>query len=179
MHTLPLPEVTDNNQKTKIGNVNSHLASAQIAPRASNFDHRVSALAPHLTPQRLQFLLRVAPAALASQRDFQIPACVTIAQAILESGTAAGWGSSVLFRAGNAGIRCQVSGARCQASGKIRTHRLTPGTWRLIPGSGLRSGWDLKPPRWIRSIVDIPQTPATPPSLSSWYRSTALTIRVP
>lgn len=52
--------------------------------------------------QQLQFLLRVTPAALASQRDYGIPACVTIAQAILESATPQfGWGSSVLFRMAN------------------------------------------------------------------------------
>jgi hypothetical protein len=49
----------------------------------------------------LQFLLRIAPAALASQHEHEIPACVTLAQAILESATAAGWGSSVLFRLAN------------------------------------------------------------------------------
>jgi flagellum-specific peptidoglycan hydrolase FlgJ len=54
-----------------------------------------------LTGQQLQFLLRVTPAALQSQREYDIPACVTIAQAILESATAAGWGSSVLFRIAN------------------------------------------------------------------------------
>ena len=135
MHTLPLPEVTDNQQKTKIENGNSKLDSAQMAPRASNFafrvpvnspqetknengslqpDHaliaprvssfglRVSANSPHLTPQQLQFLLRVTPAALESQRAYEIPASVTIAQAILESATPNfGWGSSTLFRLAN------------------------------------------------------------------------------
>jgi len=54
-----------------------------------------------LTPQQLQFLLRVTPPALESERVYEVPACVTIAQAILESATAAGWGSSVLFRLAN------------------------------------------------------------------------------
>jgi hypothetical protein len=31
-------------------------------------------------------------------------------------------------------------------------------------GNSLRSGWDLKPPHLIRSIVDIPRIPATPRS---------------
>jgi flagellar protein FlgJ len=44
----------------------------------------------------------VAPPALQSEREYGIPACVTIAQAILESSTPQfGWGSSSLFRLGN------------------------------------------------------------------------------
>jgi flagellum-specific peptidoglycan hydrolase FlgJ len=54
-----------------------------------------------LLPRQLQFLLRVAPPALESQRAYEIPACITIAQAILESATAFGWGSSSLFRLAN------------------------------------------------------------------------------
>ena len=49
----------------------------------------------------MQFLLRVTPAALASERNFEIPASVTLAQAILESATPAGWGSSTLYRLAN------------------------------------------------------------------------------
>ena len=175
MHTLPLPEVTDDRQNTKIANGSSNLGSAQIAPRASNFGLRVSAHSPqqsnlengnsnlgsaqvaprapnfglrvsansprsatsengnsnqtgprnsglgvrdakaetpnpgspaaglsHLSSQQLQFLLRVTPSALASQREYEVPACVTVAQAILESATPKfGWGSSVLFRVAN------------------------------------------------------------------------------
>lgn len=57
--------------------------------------------AAKLLPQQLQFLLRVTPPALESQRVYEIPACITIAQAILESATALGWGSSSLFRLAN------------------------------------------------------------------------------
>ena len=46
-------------------------------------------------------------------------------------------------------------------------------------GNSLRSGWDPKPPRWTRSIVVIPQIPATPRSLSSWSTFTGSTIPVP
>jgi flagellum-specific peptidoglycan hydrolase FlgJ len=49
----------------------------------------------------LQFLLRVAPGALESERVYQVPACITLAQAILESATSAGWGASSLFRLAN------------------------------------------------------------------------------
>jgi len=57
---------------------------------------------PHLNPQQLQFLLRVTPAALESEREYGIPACITVAQAILESATPKlGWGSSSLFRLAN------------------------------------------------------------------------------
>ena len=102
MHTLPLPEVTDNKQQTKIEDGNSKAGYAQNAPRTSNFDLRVSAPSPHLTSQQLQFLLRVTPSALESERVYEVPACVSIAQAILESATPKfGWGNSVLFRVAN------------------------------------------------------------------------------
>ena len=68
----------------------------------------------HLTHQQLQFLLRVAPLALATEHEFEIPAPVTVALAILESATAAGWGSSPLFRLANDpfGIRSCHSSAQ-------------------------------------------------------------------
>jgi flagellum-specific peptidoglycan hydrolase FlgJ len=93
--------VTTDTQKPKFENGNSELGSASTAPQASHFGLRISAGSPHLTPQQLQFLLRVTPPALQSQREFEIPACVTLAQTILESATAAGWGSSSLFRLAN------------------------------------------------------------------------------
>ncbi len=66
-------------------------------------DHAASSQpsVPHLSPQQLQFLLQVVPGALESQRVYGIPACVTIAQSILESATSAGWGTSSLFRLAN------------------------------------------------------------------------------
>jgi len=91
----------DSRQKTKLETGNSKLDTALTAPRASSFDSRVSSDKPHLTAQQLQFLLRVTPAALASERDFEIPASVTLAQAILESATPAGWGSSTHYRLAN------------------------------------------------------------------------------
>jgi len=69
-----------------------------------------------LTAQHLQFLLRVTPPALASQFRYEVPACVTIAQAILESATPVGWGSSTLFRLANNpfGIKhTHFEGANC------------------------------------------------------------------
>ncbi|MFZ0961677.1 MAG: glucosaminidase domain-containing protein [Terriglobia bacterium] len=101
MHTLPLPELTDNNQSTKVENGNSIVGCAPRAPRVSNSAPRVSLNFRHLTLQQLQFLQQVTPPALKSQGECEIPACITIAQAILESATAAGWGSSVLFRLAN------------------------------------------------------------------------------
>lgn len=47
--------------------------------------------------QQLDFLRAVVPGALASEREYGIPASVTIAQAIIESATDAGWGTSRLF----------------------------------------------------------------------------------
>jgi flagellum-specific peptidoglycan hydrolase FlgJ len=55
-----------------------------------------------VTRQQLQFLFQVTPPALASEREYEIPACITLAQAILESATPRfGWGSSRLFRLAN------------------------------------------------------------------------------
>ncbi len=92
---------TDNPQPTTIAIGNSQLTSLQPPLPASGNPSRVSADSLHLTAQRLQFLLRVAPPALEGQRQHAIPACLTIAQAILESATSAGWGSSSLFRLAN------------------------------------------------------------------------------
>jgi len=43
-----------------------------------------------------QFLAKVVPAALATEKQFGVPASVTIAQAIFESSNALGWGQSTL-----------------------------------------------------------------------------------
>jgi len=77
----------------------------------------------------LQFLLRVTPAALASERDFEIPASVTLAQAILESATSAGWGSSVLFRLANNpfGIKYCHCGASPQPTANTAQEAATGG----------------------------------------------------
>jgi flagellum-specific peptidoglycan hydrolase FlgJ len=86
----------------KLEDGNSKPDPTQHAPGVSNFDLRVLVNSPLLTPQRLQFLWRVTPPALESQIRYEVPACVTIAQAILESATPHfGWGSSSLFRVAN------------------------------------------------------------------------------
>ena len=96
------------------------LGNSDVAPRAFSSDSRFDiqdvrsqapdSLAvtsnsqlriPHPSSQQVQFLLRVAPGALESERVYEVPACVTLAQAILESATSAGWGSSSLFRIAN------------------------------------------------------------------------------
>ena len=43
MHTLPLPEVTEDRPNTKLANGNSKLDSADAAPRSSNLDLQISA----------------------------------------------------------------------------------------------------------------------------------------
>ncbi|HMD85141.1 MAG TPA: hypothetical protein VKO18_10630 [Terriglobia bacterium] len=98
---------------------------------------RVSDTGHHLTPQQLQFLLRVTPPALASQHQYEVPACVTIAQAILESATAVGWGSSTLFRLANKpfGIKCAHFGAEENPSTQQSARStLKPGTRESGPG---------------------------------------------
>lgn len=71
------------------------------APDSQAFTSNSQLRIAHLSSQQLQFLLRVAPGALESERVYEVPACVTLAQAILESATSAGWGSSSLFRIAN------------------------------------------------------------------------------
>jgi len=92
---------TDTKQNPQIENGNAKPGYPPLASGVPNRELRISAGSPHLTTQQLQFLLRVTPPALHSQTEYEIPACITLAQAILESATAAGWGSSVLFRLAN------------------------------------------------------------------------------
>ena len=258
MHTLPLPKVrTDNTPNTQ-----PEVSPASLTPHPGSPAPACS----RMTPQQLQFLLRVTPPALQSQREYEIPACITIAQAILESATPKlGWGSSSLFRIANNpfGIKyCHFSsglGVRDSGLGKedsksqipnskspvpspqfqvLNTESSVPNTKSQIPnsvppvpspqprspritatstrrpgksstarrwkcsrsssvspiwtkpfaptrnccarrttgpfskrgviGNSLRRGWDLKTPSSTRSIVGIPQIPATPHSLLIW-----------
>jgi flagellum-specific peptidoglycan hydrolase FlgJ len=93
--------------ETAIPNAEFRASATQVRmpdpePRFPNVPPRAADSGPRLSRQQLQFLLRVAPAAVASQREYEVPACVTMAQAILESSTPKfGWGSSPLFRLAN------------------------------------------------------------------------------
>lgn len=86
--------------KTQDPTSNGPSSTSQVQDSSSQVSNS-RLLIPHLSSQQLQFLMRVAPAALESERVYQIPAAVTLAQAILESATSAGWGSSSLFRIAN------------------------------------------------------------------------------
>ena len=115
MHTLPQPAVTDHactatDQTSDSGCRISHsgvrppsFSSPSPGSEASDAGVGVSTQGfPRtfgLGSQQIQFLHTVAPLARASEREYGIPACVTMAQAILESATAAGWGTSPLFLA--------------------------------------------------------------------------------
>ena len=112
MHTLPLPKMTENqptgNRKPETGKVIPGFGQPPPAAPQSPKPPAASALSstpsarPHLSGTQLSFLLRVTPPALESEREYGIPACITIAQAILESSTPQfGWGSSSLFRLAN------------------------------------------------------------------------------
>jgi flagellum-specific peptidoglycan hydrolase FlgJ len=54
-----------------------------------------------MNQQQNSFLRMAAPLAQAAQRRWNVPASVTIAQAILESSNSAGWGQSQLAREAN------------------------------------------------------------------------------
>jgi flagellar protein FlgJ len=110
VHTLPLPKMTEKhpneNRKPETGKASPGFGQPALA--ASSLSSAPSGR-PRLSGPQLSFLLRVTPPALQSEREHEIPACVTIAQAILESATPQfGWGSSSLFRLANNpfGIEC-------------------------------------------------------------------------
>jgi len=63
----------------------------------------------NLSQQQLDFLQKVVEPARGAERAAGIPACVTIAQAIFESATAAGWGTSPLFLRANNPFGIQFS----------------------------------------------------------------------
>ena len=135
MHTLPLPEVpTDaypNAPPEASRKFESPSPPRTLAPPTGHTSTPPGVPVPRgrLTPQQLQFLLRVAPPALLSERAYGIPAPVTIAQAILESATSAGWGSSSLFRLANNpfGIKARDSRLVTRDSGL--------GAWDTGPGT--------------------------------------------
>jgi len=84
------------------------------APNTQHLTPESPALNPQrgLRPRQLEFLAQVVPPALQSERDCGIPACVTIAQAILESAA----------RVQVTGYRLQeeVAGDRVQVAGKAQ-----------------------------------------------------------
>ena len=113
--------MTDTSQKSKFENNGSQVRSATSALGFANSTRQATSISrsrpkiqtpesadansgfklPRLSPQQLQFLLRVVPPALESEHVYRVPACVTVAQAIIESATLAGWGSSSLFLVAN------------------------------------------------------------------------------
>ncbi len=83
-----------------------------------------------MTKQQLDFLQLVTPPALDNERVYGIPACITIAQAIFESATAAGWGTSILFTQANNPFGIKFSHkASTEAYGEFDAH-----TWEIING---------------------------------------------
>jgi flagellum-specific peptidoglycan hydrolase FlgJ len=144
VHTPLLPEVltnkSSNTQQLDISDLgpgvrtpNSVQSQPQTPPGTSPLIKSC-----RLTPPQLQFLLRVTPPAVASERDYEIPACITIAQAILESATPAGWGSSSLFRLANNpfGIKyCHWQGAEGLEPGAVeKKPNPISGTDAAVPG---------------------------------------------
>ena len=123
--------MTEDTHNTQLASANSEVAPRAFAPdsRFNIQDSRLQApdspsdtsdsqfRIPHLSSQQLQFLLRVAPGALEGERVYQVPACVTLAQAILESATSAGWGSSLLFRIANNPFGIKFSNRAIERSG--------------------------------------------------------------
>ena len=75
------------------------------------------------------FINAVAPMAQESQRIYGVPASVTLAQAILESG----WGGSTLSRYGQAyfGVKCSSD------TGPYATNCVKLPTWEVINGQNV------------------------------------------
>ncbi len=115
--------------------------SSRAGTQGSSTHPPEPATAGPLTRQQLQFLLRVTPAAVENQGQFEIPACVTIAQAILESATPQlGWGSSTLFRLANNpfGIKYCHFGPDHSPSAQASTQQANPAHRKTIPDSEFR-----------------------------------------
>ncbi len=90
-------------------------------------------LASQLTEEQKQFLALVTPAALDAERRWQIPASITIAQAILESA----WGRSRLFRKANNpfGIKWSQARAHHEPAEKyceFDTRECERGEWKTV-----------------------------------------------
>jgi len=122
-----------------------------------------------VTRQQLQFLLQVTPPALESERDYGLPACVTLAQAILESATPRfGWGSSRLFRLANNPFGIKYSHSRpCDpANGrsdeqKTTDHRLTGSSDQSIGDYGHFDAetWEIENGRKVEALAEFQRFP--------------------
>jgi flagellum-specific peptidoglycan hydrolase FlgJ len=132
-----IPDPQHKVQDSQLKIQDSRIPAADSAFKIHNSS--TEAQLPRLSAQQLQFLLRIAPAALESERVYQIPAAVTLAQAIIESATSAGWGSSSLFRLANNpfGIKYEHYGAaESHSEGQGASNRATPAARTLGTPTG-------------------------------------------
>jgi flagellum-specific peptidoglycan hydrolase FlgJ len=150
--------------KTQDPTSNGPSSTSQVQDSSSQVSNS-RLLIPHISSQQLQFLLRVAPAALESERVYQIPAAVTLAQAILESATSAGWGSSSLFRIANNpfGIKYEHYGAGHCGVGSGEGHCAEQSASKpSTPGSRTGGGGSNETPRTADSEFRIQDSGAMP-----------------
>ena len=174
MHTLPLPEVT-NRQTTKTEYRRSNLHSAQIAPRPSNFAPRASAHS--LQKSKLETRNSKLGSAELSHRV----SSSSLQSRKFETGNSKPGGAQLPPPVSNFGFRFSVERPRRSAQQfqslpnideAFRAGALQSRAPRHRPAIVARGDvkqfaeWlGTKPPHSIRSIVDIPQLPATPQRL--------------
>ncbi len=76
-----------------------------------------------------EFIMRLTPSAVESQRKFGVPASITIAQAALESG----WGESGLARAGNNLFGIKADSRWRGETLTLNTREFIKGQWMVVP----------------------------------------------
>lgn len=91
-----------------------------------------------------EFIMRLTPPAVESQRKSGVPASITIAQAALESG----WGESGLARAANNLFGIKADSRWCGETLTLNTREFIKGQWVVVPAL-----WR-KYPSWQSSIDD-------------------------
>jgi flagellar rod assembly protein/muramidase FlgJ len=91
-----------------------------------------------------EFIMRLTPSAVESQRKLGVPASITIAQAALESG----WGESGLARAGNNLFGIKADSRWRGETLTLNTREFIKGQWVVVPAL-----WR-KYPSWQASIDD-------------------------
>ncbi len=116
-----------------------------------------------MTKQQFNFLRAVIPPSLEAERTLEFPACVTIAQAIVESSTAAGWGTSRLYTVANNPFGIKYSTPHPGATVALGWGPMPMPTWEVVNGER------------IQVMADFQRFP----TLVEAFKAHAMLIRLP